>query len=145
MEKILKPSWLNYGKSYFWSIICLFLIFLFRIKYLYTLEILNPFLMFLILVLIFNSILQRKCRDYVITDKTISSFTGIFSRTEDEINIKDIREIKIHQNLIQRTFGLGDILFASAATGSMEIKFEGIKNPKEIKKQINEIQQSIYS
>lgn len=76
---------------------------------------------------------------YVITSKTISVITGILSRDEIEINLKDVRNIEIEQNIFERVISIGNLSFATAGTSGVEVVFHGVSKPMQHKKTIKDL------
>ncbi len=93
------------------------------------------FLIALVFVLI--AVIQRFSRLYTLTRESVSARAGIIARHENEIKLTDIREVGVRQNIIERILRTGTVLFASAATGGVEVKFEGVYDPLSIKEEAN--------
>lgn len=71
---------------------------------------------------------------YVIDSKGIECREGILSLNlrSTRIAYEDVRSIETEQTLFGRFLDFGDILIGTAATGGIEIWFEGIGSPKEV-------------
>lgn len=71
---------------------------------------------------------------YLIDSKGIECREGILSINlrSTRIAYEDVRSIETEQTLIGRFLDFGDILIGTAATGGIEIWFEGIGSPKEV-------------
>jgi len=95
------------------------------------------------LIILIHAVLRRLSQKLTITSDAVISRTGIGGRSEKEIRISDIREIEVRQSAGQRIFGLGNVLFASAATSGIEITFEGVKNPTGVKNKVNALRDAL--
>lgn len=71
-----------------------------------------------------------KSHEYTIDDK-VHAKAGVISRRERSINFKNITDLTIHQNIIERMFGIWNLGIQTAGmSGRAEITFMGIKDPK---------------
>lgn len=136
---ILRPSWLNYLKNFLWAsvpivgaVICLD-----------DLEAVSIVLLPIAFIVLLAAVLKRKSLKFTITSDTVNSRGGIVRRSESEVRIIDIREIGIKQGIFQRVFNIGNVFFASAATGGIEVTFEGVKDPVGIKSRVNGLRQAL--
>ncbi len=132
----LRPSLKNFLTWYFISVIFLLLVIITYAsgeRYLFL-----PFLV-LFLLCIFIPKLKQISHKYTITNQRLEMRKGIISKQTSEIHIKNIRNIQLNQGIMQRLLGLGDLLFASAATGGVEIGFLGISDPEQWKQKINQL------
>ncbi len=57
---------------------------------------------------------------------------GLLSKRYKKFFSGDIRTISVHQSLLQRLFGIGDLLIATAGAEGYEIRVEGIPDPQAI-------------
>jgi len=109
-----------------------------------------PFLGFIVplgllgLLFIIVAIIHRNSIRYTITNKRIKVKRGILLRTFDEIDIAHIRNVRIQQSILFRSFGgqggYGDILIGTAGTAGYEIVIKNIKNPHERAALIKDLQ-----
>jgi len=111
---IFHPSWLNYFKHFFWSIIFIIVA---VICFTNEVPIVGLLLISITIIILLGAILERLSRTYTITTDIVRSKAGIIARKENEIRIIDIRETGVRQSICQRIFGIGHVFFASAATG----------------------------
>lgn len=139
LEKTLHPSWLNYLSQYFFSLIFFAAAVLMYVKEIELWPIVAAVLGFLVLLRI---LINRISFTYIITKDNVRSINGLIARNESEVRIADIREIRVFQSIGQRLLGVGDLSFASAGTGGVEVIFEGIRNPHTIKDYVNKIRNS---
>jgi len=140
----LRPSLKNYLLWYFISVIFLLLAI---ITYTYSEEysfaygeeyLFLPFLI-LFFLCIFIPKLKQITQKYTVTTHQLEMRQGIISKKTSEISIKNIRNIKLNQGIGQRLLGIGDLFFASAGTGGVEIAFRGIPDPGGWKGKINRL------
>lgn len=108
-ERVLlevRPSWWNF----FWHIVFCWLII--------------P-----IIVVLWKraSLVLRVTEDKVLLEK------GVLSKNNKDIFISDIRTIDVKQTLLQRMFGIGDVMIATAGTSGYEDVAFGVPDPKGIK------------
>jgi len=138
--KIYHPSWLNYTAHFFFFIVFIVgTIVLYKYQY-------SPFGLILLLVafiILLKAVFGRISYTYTVTSKNVRSRVGIIAKNENEVKISDIREIGIRQSIGQRIFGIGDVYFASAGTGGVEVLFEGVKNPATIRDDVNEMRELV--
>lgn len=73
-----------------------------------------------------------------VTNERVTFKTGILAKNIREIFLSDIRSIEINQTLQQRIFNTGNVEISSAATADAEISINGIPNPYEVKRLIDE-------
>lgn len=68
---------------------------------------------------------------YTVTPTHIIQETGLLGLVYKifTINFEDIRDIKVHQTLIGRIFNFGTVAVGTAAEGTEEIFFQGVKHP----------------
>ena len=78
---------------------------------------------------------------FTIGDDTIESRRGIIGRTIQSIRIEDLRNVNVHQSLIERMLGVGSVEFSTAAGGGVEVVFFGIEDPVQVKNGVQELQE----
>jgi uncharacterized membrane protein YdbT with pleckstrin-like domain len=135
----LHPSWLNYIGQFFFSFI-----FIAVAAVMFILEIkLWPFVaVALAVVMLVRIAFRRLSFTFTVTKDSVRSRNGLIARDESEIRITDIREVGVSQSIGQRLFGIGSVYFASAGTGNVEVTFEGVSAPHDIKDYVNNIRKS---
>lgn len=135
----LHPSWLNYIGQFFFSFIFIgaaAVMFIIEIKF-------WPFVAIaLAFVILIRITFRRLSLTFTVSKDSVRSRNGLIARDESEIRITDIREVGVSQSIGQRLFGIGCVYFASAGTGDVEVTFEGVRNPHEIKDYVNNIRNS---
>jgi uncharacterized membrane protein YdbT with pleckstrin-like domain len=78
---------------------------------------------------------RLSCR-YTVTSQRVISRRGLISRNISEIEIKNIRDIRVEQGVLQRVFGIGSLALSSAGRAGAEVVFEGIADPDGVKEMI---------
>ncbi|HQH79380.1 MAG TPA: PH domain-containing protein, partial [Synergistaceae bacterium] len=61
---------------------------------------------------------------------------GFFSKSSTEIKIRDIKTIEVHQTLIDRLLGVGEIRLATAGTAGWEVVVKHLLDPQGIREDI---------
>ena len=82
--------------------------------------------------------LSSKAKTLTITSKRSTVNRGLLSKHTTEVWHRDIRNLQIHQGILQRVLGVGTIAISSAGQGDIEIAFEGIKAPESVKQLIDQ-------
>jgi len=139
LGKTIHPSWLNYIGQYFFASI-----FFAVTVVMYVKEItLWPIVAVSLGIIVFLSVIfKRASLAYTITKNSVRSRNGLIARDESEIRIIDVREVGVFQSIGQRVLGIGNVSFASAGTGGVEVVFEGINKPHKIKDFVNKLRNS---
>lgn len=146
----LSPSWLNWLPSLIvgWIVLIGLIIGLIWLEIEINLklsEILISSSLVIILGVAFtlSIILKKMSMQFIVTNQKVVEKRGIISRKTREVELKDIKGINLNQEITQRIFGIGDIEIGSSATAGVEVVFQGIKNPEEIKNKIRELRTSL--
>jgi len=108
-EKLLleaRPSWWNF----FWYFVLFFLI-------------IPPIM----------ALWKRSALVLRVYEDRVSLEKGVLSKNFTELFIKDIRTINIKQGIVQRIFGIGDVMIATAGTSGYEHFAYGLPGPRRIK------------
>lgn len=100
----------------------------------YTLVLALPLWWFIPFVTLMNSIIRIYDVRFVIDNRGIESRVGILSLQRGLIRLRyeDIRSIRLEQTLLERLLDIGDVEISTAATGGVEIVFQGIAAPEEV-------------
>ena len=133
--EVFHPSWLNYFGLFFLIVISIVIAVMFFIN---ELQVWSYFFIFVAIIILLRAVFSRLTYTYTVTTSSVRSRIGIIAKHESEIRMSDIREIGIEQSIGQRVFGIGDVYFASAGTGGVEVVFEGVRAPSEIRDRVNE-------
>lgn len=89
---------------------------------------------------LFNLMLPVYDGSFTIDNRGLETRIGILSLHQDitRIRYEDIRSIELMQSLMERALNVGTLAIGSAATGGIEIFFDGIAMPKELKNLIQQ-------
>lgn len=81
-----------------------------------------------------------RCLDVTleVTEKRTILRKGILSRYVTEVMHSNVRNVQIGQSVLQRLFGVGYIGISSAGQSGIEIEVNGIADPGEVKRIIDE-------
>jgi uncharacterized membrane protein YdbT with pleckstrin-like domain len=75
--------------------------------------------------------------EFAITSKRIIIKTGLIARHTLELNLSKVESVKIHQNILGRILGFGNIQIIG--TGGTRETFINIKKPLEFRKKFQEL------
>lgn len=78
---------------------------------------------------------------YRVEGDIVSRSRGVVARSVDQLALQDIRTIGMDQSLIGRVLGYGTISLAAAGTGSDDVIFTRVKDPKALKDELTKRQQ----
>jgi uncharacterized membrane protein YdbT with pleckstrin-like domain len=137
--KSFHPSWFNYISQFFFALIFFAAAVVMHLKEIKLWPIVAAVLGVVILIRVFFT---RLSFTYTVTKDCVRSRNGLIARDESEIRITDIREVGVTQNIGQRIFGIGSVYFASAGTGDVEVTFDGVSDPHEVREYVNKIRSS---
>jgi len=70
---------------------------------------------------------------YTIRKGSIESRRGIIGRDVQSIRVEDLRNVNVHQSIVQRLFKVGDVEFSSAGGAGVEVTFRGVPDPLAVK------------
>ena len=79
-------------------------------------------------------------RQYLISRKRVEIIYGLLIKSSHEVRISDIRTINVKANGLKGLMGVGNVEFASAGSGGMEVEFRGVRRPHQIKELVRAIQ-----
>jgi uncharacterized membrane protein YdbT with pleckstrin-like domain len=82
----------------------------------------------------------RLTTKYVIYQNAILAEVGFFQRKSSEVRVQDLRNIEVHQSLLDRILQVGDVRFSSAANAGAEVVFESVSQPLMIKALVKDLQ-----
>jgi uncharacterized membrane protein YdbT with pleckstrin-like domain len=116
------PSWWQYAPNLVFGVLLIIIVVgIFIILYIY---------------------LERKNTIYRITNKRIISQKGVFTKTREDISIRDIRAINVNQGFRQRIWNTGNISIVTAAGGEGYEVMRNVKNPDSIREIITKLKLS---
>ena len=67
----------------------------------------------------------------VTTDRTVVR-RGIIAKRTSEVRHDDVRNMQVHQNVVERLFGVGDIAISSSGQDDLEIEVDDIAHPDKV-------------
>ncbi len=68
---------------------------------------------------------------YIITDKRVIRKVGIIAKYEKSVFYKNVSDLRLHQNIIERILGIGGVEVDTVETG-IEIDIDEVRNPENI-------------
>ncbi|MEE4383734.1 MAG: PH domain-containing protein [Pseudomonadales bacterium] len=93
-------------------------------------------LLVLAVLLLLGAVLGRLSNKYTVGDGRVTQHSGIVSRRQHSVRIRDLRSIELTQSLFQRLIGIGDLHFYSAGDRA-EVRFSGIPDPAGLRARID--------
>jgi uncharacterized membrane protein YdbT with pleckstrin-like domain len=72
-----------------------------------------------------------------ITNEELHYETGFLSKSRSEVRLTSIRSVRVHQSLMERIFGTGDIEVFTAGD-EPEVTVRGMPNPDQVRELISE-------
>ena len=91
------------------------------------------------IIIIIWAILDRNHRFYRVTSKRVSIQSGIIGRQTSEVEIRDVRNVKMLQGVLDRLLGFGKVGISSAGTGQVEVVFAGVPEPASVRDLIADV------
>ena len=67
---------------------------------------------------------------YLIGPAGVESIRGLIGRDERRAEYRNITYVRLSQGVLQRLFGIGDLLIGTSATDEPEVVFQGIARPR---------------
>lgn len=133
------PSWWRYSKL-------LFLVFLLVVAagmlVLFD-EILAVLAAFFAVVIFFCIYVIRRCHDYMVTEERIEVQWGLLGKNSNEVRICDIRSLDVREKGLKGLIGVGTLDVSTAANAGIEVSFQDIRKPHEIKEMIRSLQRGL--
>jgi len=83
-------------------------------------------------------VLTKASTHYRLTSQRLFVTKGILSRTISEVELVRIDDVAVRHNLVQRVYGVGDVLLTTTDKADSEIEIHGIDNPVAVKEMIRE-------
>lgn len=75
--------------------------------------------------------------DYVLTNRALYRKSGIFSRNVQKIDLDKVQNIYFNQGITGKIFGYGNVEMSTAGGSGVEMRFNGVDQPKEVQETIN--------
>ena len=82
--------------------------------------------------------LQVKNTDYVVTNQSLYTRSGILSTNIQSVELDKIQNTEYSQTFFEKQLGYGTVGVATAGTGDTELEFEAIANAREIQELIRD-------
>ena len=76
--------------------------------------------------------LKRWSTSWSLTSERLIERRGFLSTRRRELELADIRSVEVDRRFLQRLFGLGDVVVASAASSDFLIRLEAIADPEAV-------------
>lgn len=76
---------------------------------------------------------DRASRKYTVTSERVISRYGLIARKVSEVELKNIQDIELTQGILQRLWGTGNLGFSSAGRAGVEVMFQGVADPEQLK------------
>ena len=82
--------------------------------------------------------LRRLRHGYTLTTQRAIARSGLLSRRVAEVELREIRGVRLRQGLFQRLIGVGDIEFVTTLDGMASLAWTGIADPDGAKAKVRE-------
>lgn len=82
---------------------------------------------------------HRYVRLYRVTPEAVEEHIGIVARQTRRVRLQHVRSVGLRQTFFGRIFNVGDLEFASAGTGQVDVVFQGIRRPAAMRGHIQEL------
>ena len=92
------------------------------------------------LVTLFCTYVIRSCRDYTVTEERIEVQWGLLGKNSNEVRICDIRSLDVREKGLKGLIGVGTLDVSTAANAGIEVSFQDIRKPHELKEMIRGLQ-----
>ncbi|GEM_PF-2188816 len=95
-----------------------------------------------IIIFLCVTIARFRCL-YLVTEERVTCRVGFLCHDISEIDILDLRDISLHQSLLQRILRTGDVGFSSAGQAGVEVMFKGVSYPERVKEIVRQRKREI--
>ena len=112
-----KPAKASEFKLYFWATVC----------------VLGVVTIPIAIILLLVAWVRVSSTKYRITTQRLFKRTGLIARNEEEIELFRIRDVKLNQGIIQRLFGIGNVVVVSSDATSPLLLIKGVSEPENVK------------
>lgn len=92
------------------------------------------------LVTLFCTYVIRSCRDYTVTEERIEVQWGLLGKNSNEVRICDIRSLDVREKGLKGLLGIGTLDVSTAANAGIEVSFQDIRKPHDLKEMIRGLQ-----
>ena len=86
----------------------------------------------LALLIALAAVISQRSTSWSITSERLIERRGLLSQMRREVELVDIRSVEVTRTLLQRLFGIGSVVVASAASADSLIRMHNIANPDAI-------------
>jgi len=104
----------------------------------WTLSLSLPLFWFLPALVLGSAIFRIYDVRFILDGKGIETRTGILNLNQrvTRVRYEDVRGVEVHQTIIERALGIGQVEIGTAATGTKEIYFQGVAVPEEVQEMV---------
>lgn len=85
---------------------------------------------------------KRISTTYTISDRRLNIKRGIVSREVQETRLERVQNVNYDQGAIQRLLQVGDVNFDTAGSGDYDFSFDGVADPDEVVRKVDEAQRA---
>jgi uncharacterized membrane protein YdbT with pleckstrin-like domain len=82
-----------------------------------------------LLVFVGGPYLRVLASEFRVTTERVHQRTGLIARNTSEIEVRDIRNVQVEQDILQRLLNVGDVRISTGRHSGFEITFAGITDP----------------
>jgi uncharacterized membrane protein YdbT with pleckstrin-like domain len=86
----------------------------------------------LAVLIVLGALVSRRGTSWSITSERLIERRGFLSQMRREVELVDIRSVEVTRTFMQRLFGIGTVVVASAASADYLIRMQNIANPDAI-------------
>jgi hypothetical protein len=76
--------------------------------------------------------IRTLCTTLTVTNVRTSLRRGILKKETSEVRHRDVRNLQVQQNLLERMFGVGTLEVSSSGQDVMEVAVDGVPKPEEL-------------
>ena len=91
-----------------------------------------------IVITVLVGFIKRVTTTYTITDRRLNIKRGIISREVQQTRLERVQNVNYNQTLFQRLVQVGDVDFDTAGSGDYDFSFDGVADPEEVVKKVDE-------
>jgi len=88
------------------------------------------------LLIMIGAYLNIKNTDFVVTNEGLYKKTGVLSRSVQKIGFEKVQNISFSQGVLANYFGYGNVEISTAGGSGVEMKFNGIDDPKSVQERV---------
>ena len=91
-----------------------------------------------LVVTVLVGFIKRVTTTYTITDRRLNIKRGIISREVQQTRLERVQNVNYNQTFFQRLLQVGDVDFDTAGSGDYDFSFDGVAEPEEVVKKVDE-------